>query len=94
MGDLSRNYEICQKITPRASIYSTGMVDLFSTLFPASTLCLFVKNNLTRVLTYILIIELGLFGTLKLALALQFIVTNAYFSVARTLTLVLHATLK
>ena len=25
--------------------------------------------------------ELGLFGTLKLALALQFIVTNAYFSV-------------
>ena len=38
--------------------------------------------------------ELGLFGTLKLALALQFIVTNAYFSVARTLTLVLHATLK
>ena len=39
-------------------------------------------------------IELGLFGTLKLALALQFIVMNAYFSVARTLTLVLHATLK
>ena len=38
--------------------------------------------------------QLGLFGTLKLALALQFIVTNAYFSVARTLTLVLHATLK
>ena len=36
--------------------------------------------------------ELGLFGMLKLAL--QFIVTNAYFSVARTLTLVLHATLK
>ena len=26
--------------------------------------------------------KLGLFGTLKLALALQFIVTNAYFSVA------------
>ena len=38
--------------------------------------------------------KLGLFGTLKLALALQFIVTNTYFSVARTLTLVLHATLK
>ena len=38
--------------------------------------------------------KLGLFGMLKLALALQFIVTNAYFSVARTLTLVLHATLK
>ena len=38
--------------------------------------------------------KLSLFGTLKLALALQFIVTNAYFSVARTLTLVLHATLK
>ena len=40
------------------------------------------------------IVELGLFGTLKLALALQFIVMNTYFSVARTLTLVLHATLK
>ena len=38
--------------------------------------------------------KLGLFGTLKLALALQFIVMNAYFSVARMLTLVLHATLK
>ena len=38
--------------------------------------------------------KLGLFGTLKLALELQFIVTNAYFSVARTLTLVLHATLQ
>ena len=40
------------------------------------------------------VLKLGLFGTLKLALVLQFIVTNAYFSVARTLTLVLHATLK
>ena len=39
-------------------------------------------------------LKLGLFGTLKLELALQFIVTNTYFSVARTLTLVLHATLK
>ena len=38
--------------------------------------------------------DLNLFGTLKLALALQFIVMNAYFSVARMLTLVLHATLK
>ena len=38
--------------------------------------------------------KLSLFGILKLALALQFIVTNAYFSVARTLTLVLNATLK
>ena len=38
--------------------------------------------------------KLGLFGTLKLVLALQFIVMNAYFSVARMLTLVLHATLK
>ena len=38
--------------------------------------------------------KLGLFGMLKLALALQFIVTNAYFSVARTLTLVLQTTLK
>ena len=39
-------------------------------------------------------IKLDLFGTLKLALALQFIVMNAYFSVARTLTLVLHVSLK
>ena len=39
-------------------------------------------------------LELGLFGMLKLVLALQFIVTNAYYSVARTLTLVLHAMLK
>jgi len=38
--------------------------------------------------------KLGLFGTLKLALALKFIVMNAYFSVARTLTLVLHTTPK
>ena len=38
--------------------------------------------------------KLGLFRTLKLALVLQFIVMNAYFSVARMLTLVLHATLK
>ena len=38
--------------------------------------------------------KLGLFGMLKLALALQFIVMNAYFSVAGTHTLVLHATLK
>ena len=43
---------------------------------------------------YEYIYKLGLFGTLKLALALQFIVTNAYFSVARMLTLVLYATLK
>ena len=39
-------------------------------------------------------VKLGLFEMLKLALALQFIVTNAYFSVAQTLTLVLHAILK
>ena len=38
--------------------------------------------------------KLSLFGMLKLVLALQFIVMNAYFSVARMLTLVLHATLK
>ena len=36
--------------------------------------------------------KLGLFGMLKLALVLQFIVTNTYFSVARTLTLVLRNT--
>ena len=52
-----------------------------------------LKNSIWEVITFFLL-KLGLFGTLKLALALQFIVTNAYFSVARTLTLVLHATLK
>ena len=36
--------------------------------------------SLSRKKVYIL--ELSLFGMLKLALALQFIVTNAYFSVA------------
>ena len=54
--------------------------------------------QITFIIRYIcnffLTFKLGLFGTLKLALALQFIVTNAYFSVARMLTLVLHATLK
>ena len=40
------------------------------------------------------LLQLGLFGMVKLELALQFIVTNAYFSVTRALTLVLHATLK
>ena len=48
-------------------------------------------NQFSAVCCYV---EFGLFGTLKLSLALQFIVTNAYFSVAQTLTLVLHATLK
>ena len=38
--------------------------------------------------------QLGLFGTLKLALALQFIVTNAYSSVARNTKVSVHATLK
>ena len=52
---------------------------------------LFLKSS---VIYYLGVLKLGLFGTLKLALVLQFIVTNAYFSVARTLTLVLHATLK
>ena len=53
------------------------------------------NNQQTTLLhTYVISHKLGLFGMLKLALALQFIVMNAYFSVARTLTLVLHATLK
>ena len=39
-------------------------------------------------------IELGLFGTLKLALALQFIVMNAYFSVACNTKVSVRATLK
>ena len=34
--------------------------------------------------------ELGLFGMLKLALALQFIVTNAYFSVACNTKISVH----
>ena len=38
--------------------------------------------------------KLGLFGTLKLALALQFIVTNAYFSVACNTKVSVRATLK
>ena len=37
---------------------------------------------------------LGLFGTLKLALALQFIVTNTYFSVACNTKVSVGATLK
>ena len=51
-----------------------------------------MMSNSFQVSLFEVIDQLGLFGTLKLAL--QFIVTNAYFSVARTLTLVLHATLK
>ena len=39
-------------------------------------------------------LELGLFGMLKLALALQFIVTNAYFSVACNTKVSVRATLK
>ena len=49
--------------------------------------------------TYLVIVKkiyqkLGLFGTLKLALALQFIVTNAYFSVACNTKVSGRATLK
>ena len=40
------------------------------------------------------IYKLGLFGMLKLALALQFIVTNAYFSVACNTKVSVRATLK
>ena len=38
--------------------------------------------------------KLGFFGMLKLALALQFIVTNGYFSVAFNTKVSVHATLK
>ena len=41
-----------------------------------------------------LYLELGLFGMLKLALALQFIVTNAYFSVACNTKVSVRATPK
>ena len=40
------------------------------------------------------ILKLGLFGTLKLALVLQFIVTNAYFSVACNTKVSVRGTLK
>ena len=40
------------------------------------------------------ILKLGLFGTLKVALALQFIVKNAYFSVACDTKVSIRATLK
>ena len=53
-----------------------------------------LEKRVNMIIKYEVHHELGLFGTLKLALALEFIVMNAYFSVARTLTLVLHATLK
>ena len=56
--------------------------------------CTYGRDHVFYFLDFFSIYKLGLFGTLKLALALQFIVTNAYFSVAWTLTLVLHATLK
>ena len=39
-------------------------------------------------------LKLGLFGMLKLALALQFIVTNAYFSVACNTKVSVRATQK
>ena len=41
-----------------------------------------------------LVNKLGLFGTLKLALVLQFIVMNAYFSVACNTKVSVRATLK
>ena len=44
--------------------------------------------------SYIYMHKLGLFGTLKLALALQFIVMNAYFSVACNTKVSVRATLK
>ena len=43
---------------------------------------------------YEYIYKLGLFGTLKLALVLQFILTNAYFSVACNTKVSVRATLK
>ena len=41
-----------------------------------------------------LLSKLGLFGTVKLVLALQFIVTNTYFSVACNTKVSVRATLK
>ena len=49
-------------------------------------LCLQCNHEITQ--------KLGLFGRLKLALAFQFIVMNAYFSVACNTKVSVHATLK
>ena len=53
----------------------------------------FLPKTVSQFFKYV-IHELGLFGTLKLALALQFIVMNAYFSVACNTKVSVRATLK
>ena len=62
----------------------------FISKFPQFFFAISSTQILMRKSLYIIprVDQLGLFGTLKLALALQFIVTNAYFSVERTLTLI------
>ena len=91
----------CQKNKMCVKNYILGCVYItISYLYCRSTIAWF--NRTTKVSISIAfayfskfsILKLGLFVMMKLALALQFIVTNAYFSVARMLTLVLHATLK
>ena len=52
------------------------------------------SSSFQVIMSYIVRLKLGLFGTLKLALALQFIVTNAYFSVACNTKVSVRATLK
>ena len=77
-------------------IVTTTDVLFFATFFRSLTF--FPHNNIvgknsvfgTQLHTY----KLGLFGTLKLVLALQFIVTNAYFSVACNTKVSVRATLK
>ena len=51
-------------------------------------------GDLLKCTVNLTLLELGLFGTLKLAFALQFIVTNAYFSVACSTKVSVRATLK
>ena len=60
-------------------------------ILPASTMYL---PNVSYGITPIDILELGLFGMLKLALVLQFSVTNAYFSVTCNTKVSVRATLK
>ena len=97
---LSMNRRIYH-VETRKSVYGGKLIytirySKMTKLIQFSYIRVFISN--TYCSTYIYSLQyshkLGLFGMLKLALALQFIVTNAYFSVTQMLTLVLHATLK
>ena len=81
-GDYARNGEIVAAATGQISTQLTT-----GTSTPA-----LVAQALSG--RWYLLLKLGLFGTLKLALALQFIVTNTYFSVACNTKISVRATLK